>query len=322
MGQDLPSQLGSRLTRGGYPDPDASGLATVGERCETAVGRAAIDGPHGAERKRPLSGALRSTSDMATPSTRAEAAAVEDGAGVTKRTVDRSRVRALGVDVAVLAEPDRADGGCLRLDESSPLQPLRDDRSLAVHGALDELRPDIRVVSATYYISRVPWIVPGYLLNAIFDARAAFLVLHTLFFLGGGVLFYVLCRRWLGVAAAGLGYVALIGSQMYFNAHRWDYQEGAVLTYMIGAYAFSLVRTHPVCFGPRASRSEACLPRQWSRPASSTSSISWGSRFSIRSERGPTWAVRLRRFGSRRRCVRCRGSGASGGVRPLRQVAR
>ena len=40
-----------------------------------------------------------------------------------------------------------------------------------------------------------------------------------------------------------MGYVALIGCQMYFNAHRWDYQEGAVLTYMIGAYAFSLVRT-------------------------------------------------------------------------------
>jgi hypothetical protein len=97
--------------------------------------------------------------------------------------------------------------------------------------------------AGTYYISRVPWIVPGYLLNGIFDARTASLVLHTVYFLAGGVLFYVLCRRWLGVPAAAMGYVGLIGSQMYFNAHRWDYQEGAVLTYMIGAYAFSLVRT-------------------------------------------------------------------------------
>jgi hypothetical protein len=97
--------------------------------------------------------------------------------------------------------------------------------------------------SRTYYISRVPWIVPGYALNGIFEARTASLVLHAAFFLGGGVLFYVLCRRWLGVVAAAIGYVALIGSQMYFNAHRWDYQEGGVLTYMIGAYAFSLVRT-------------------------------------------------------------------------------
>src|SRR5262249_58918984 len=59
----------------------------------------------------------------------------------------------------------------------------------------------------------------------------------------GGVLFYVLCRRWLGAVPAAIGYVALIGSQMYFNAHRWDYQEGGVLTYMIGAYAFALPRT-------------------------------------------------------------------------------
>ena len=104
----------------------------------------------------------------------------------------------------------------------------------------------------TYYISRVPWIVPGYALNGIFDARTAALVLHTTFFLGGGVLFYVLCRRWLGVPAAAIGYVALIGSQMYFSAHRWDYQEGGVLTYMIGAYAFSLVRTQ----SPRTSAGE------------------------------------------------------------------
>ncbi len=97
--------------------------------------------------------------------------------------------------------------------------------------------------SRTYYISRVAWIVPGYVFNGIFDARTASIVLHTGYFLAGGVLFYVLCRRWLGVPAAAMGYVALIGCQMYFNAHRWDYQEGGVLTYMIGAYAFSLVRT-------------------------------------------------------------------------------
>jgi hypothetical protein len=97
--------------------------------------------------------------------------------------------------------------------------------------------------SGTYYISRVPWIVPGYLLNEVFDARTASLVLHTTFFLAGGVLFYVLLRRWLGVVAAATGYVALIGSQMYFNAHRWDYQEGAVITFMIATYAFALPRT-------------------------------------------------------------------------------
>ncbi len=37
---------------------------------------------------------------------------------------------------------------------------------------------------------------------------------------------------------------------MYFGAHRWDYQEGGVLTYMIGAYAFSLVRTQSPALRP------------------------------------------------------------------------
>jgi hypothetical protein len=96
------------------------------------------------------------------------------------------------------------------------------------------------VFHATYYVSRVPWIVPGYVLNELFDVRTAYFVLHTTYFFAGGLLFYALCRRYLGVVAAASGFVALIGSQMYYNAQRWDYQEGAVLTYMIAAYAFSL----------------------------------------------------------------------------------
>jgi hypothetical protein len=97
--------------------------------------------------------------------------------------------------------------------------------------------------AGTYYVSRIPWIVPGYLMNGIFDARTASLILHALFFFGGGVLFYVLCRRYLGPIAGAVGYVALIGNQLYFTAHRWDYQEGAVLTFMIATFAFALPRT-------------------------------------------------------------------------------
>jgi hypothetical protein len=97
---------------------------------------------------------------------------------------------------------------------------------------------------STYYASRLPWIIPGYLANGVLDPRPASLVVHTVFFLAGGICFYVLCRRWLGVLPAAIGYLALIGCQMYFNAHRWDYQEGAVLTYMLAALAFCLPRTH------------------------------------------------------------------------------
>jgi hypothetical protein len=96
----------------------------------------------------------------------------------------------------------------------------------------------------TYYTSRLPWIAPGLLANRLLEPGTAAIVLHSFYFFAGGVLFYVLCRRWLGAVPAAIGYVALIGSQMYFNAHRWDYVDGGVLTYMIGAYAFALPRTH------------------------------------------------------------------------------
>jgi hypothetical protein len=95
----------------------------------------------------------------------------------------------------------------------------------------------------TYYISRIPWIVPGYALNGVFDARIASLVLHTGLAVGGGLLFYVLCRRYVGAVAAAIGYTALLGNQMYFNAHRWDYPEGGVVAFLIAAYAFALPLT-------------------------------------------------------------------------------
>jgi hypothetical protein len=106
------------------------------------------------------------------------------------------------------------------------------------------------VLAGSYYTSRLPWIAPGLLANWLFEARTAAIVLHAFYFFAGGVLFYVLCRRWLGAVPAAIGYVALIGSQMYFNAHRWDYVDGAVLTYLIGAYAFALPRTRSLWLRP------------------------------------------------------------------------
>jgi hypothetical protein len=154
-----------------------------------------------------------------------------------------ARVRALAIDVAVLVVLTAATAVVYVWTKAplyNPFASIDPWLYTALWTNFDQIYGSF---SGTYYISRLPWILPGYALNGILDARTAALVLHTTYFLGGGVLFYVLCRRWLGVVAAAMGYVALIGSQMYFNAHRWDYQEGGVLTYMIGAYAFSLVRT-------------------------------------------------------------------------------
>jgi hypothetical protein len=173
---------------------------------------------------------------------RAEAARAGGGVGA-RRALVTDHVRGIGLDVAVLAGLTAATSVVYVWTKAPLYNPFGTIDPWLYTALWTNFDQIYEAFAGTYYISRLPWIVPGYALNGIFDARSAALVLHATYFLAGGVFFYVLCRRWLGVAAAAIGYVALIGSQMYFNAHRWDYQEGGVLTYMIGAYAFSLVRT-------------------------------------------------------------------------------
>jgi hypothetical protein len=95
----------------------------------------------------------------------------------------------------------------------------------------------------TYYVSRVPWIAPGYVLNLLFDYRVAYFIIHIVFFFAGAVLLYAVCRRWFGFTAAAMAYIGLCGNQMYFNDHRWDYETGGALTFVIAAIAFALPRT-------------------------------------------------------------------------------
>jgi hypothetical protein len=95
----------------------------------------------------------------------------------------------------------------------------------------------------TYYVSRVPWIAPGYVLNLLFDHRTAYFVIHIFFFAAGAIMLYVVCRRWFGFTAAAMAYIGLCGNQMYFNDHRWDYETGGALTFVIASIAFALPRT-------------------------------------------------------------------------------
>jgi hypothetical protein len=95
----------------------------------------------------------------------------------------------------------------------------------------------------TYYASRVPWIAPGYGLNLLFDHRTAYFIMHVSLFFGGALLFYIVCRRWFGVLAALAAYIGLVGNQMYFNEHRWDYESGGALTFVIASIAFALPKT-------------------------------------------------------------------------------
>jgi hypothetical protein len=180
---------------------------------------------------------------MGTPSTTAEPACAESGVGVANGVLEFAAVRAVAVDAVVLAALTAAAAGVYVWTKAplyNPLGTIDPWLYTALWTNFDQIYPAFH---GTYYVSRLPWILPGHALNGLFDPRSAALILHTTFFLAGGVLFYVLCRRWLGAVAAAIGYLSVIGSQMYFNAHRWDYQEGGVLTFMIATFAFALPRT-------------------------------------------------------------------------------
>jgi hypothetical protein len=95
---------------------------------------------------------------------------------------------------------------------------------------------------STYYVSRLPWIIPGLATHAIFEPHVAHLVLHFVFFAAGVGAAFVIVRR-LGSRSAAFAAAALLGlSQMYYNAHYTDYVDGAVITFILIGGALLLTR--------------------------------------------------------------------------------
>jgi hypothetical protein len=95
----------------------------------------------------------------------------------------------------------------------------------------------------TYYASRLPWIVPGYVANAVFGARVAYFAVHGTVFVLGGLFVFLLCRRFFGLLAAVVGLAALLGSQMFWNANRWDYWEGGTIAMLAASVYFATPQT-------------------------------------------------------------------------------
>jgi hypothetical protein len=94
----------------------------------------------------------------------------------------------------------------------------------------------------TYYAARLPWIIPGYVLHSLLPTKAAYFVLHACFFYGGGLFAYLLVRRYAGRVGAIAAFTFLLGTQLYFISESWNYFDGAIVTYMLGAFYFTLTR--------------------------------------------------------------------------------
>jgi hypothetical protein len=90
----------------------------------------------------------------------------------------------------------------------------------------------------TYFASRLPAILPGLFLNSFLTPQQAYLVLHLVFFLAGGVFLYLLVRTLFGVGVAVLLYPAVLLNAIYVDAHTWDYVDGFVITYLSGGLYF------------------------------------------------------------------------------------
>ncbi len=89
----------------------------------------------------------------------------------------------------------------------------------------------------TYYGSRLPWILPGYLAYHLFEAKTANYVLHFAFYYAATFSLYSLLRRAVGSSNALLGAV-LFGTYTHFlSAIGWDYVDGAGDTYFLVALA-------------------------------------------------------------------------------------
>ena len=90
----------------------------------------------------------------------------------------------------------------------------------------------------TYYFSRLPWIVPGYIAYHLLPATWAYFALHGCFFYLGGIFTYLLLssryNRYVGI----VGFALLVANPLYLMSHGWEYVDGAGIVYSLGGMYF------------------------------------------------------------------------------------
>ncbi|MGD9968694.1 MAG: hypothetical protein AB7T59_19405 [Hyphomonadaceae bacterium] len=95
---------------------------------------------------------------------------------------------------------------------------------------------------ATYYATRVSYIVPAALLSSLFGSELGYMVLRglLLILLSSSVFFMV--RAWFGTATAVfMSVVASVGPWL-LRELLWDYTDGIALTYLLAAFCLALDR--------------------------------------------------------------------------------
>lgn len=91
-----------------------------------------------------------------------------------------------------------------------------------------------------YWTSRLPWIIPGIAVHGVLPPVAAYFVLHVTYFVAGGLLVYLIARRFYGVRVALVTASIFLLSPLVFDAHQNDYPDGPTITYLLAATYFGL----------------------------------------------------------------------------------
>jgi len=92
----------------------------------------------------------------------------------------------------------------------------------------------------TYYVSRLPWILPGRLAFAIAGPEVASLLLCGAIVAVSAVSLYWMVRWYYGRAPAALAVVVLITNPYFMASAGWQYPDGAAIAYAMGGLALYL----------------------------------------------------------------------------------
>src|ERR1700719_5427288 len=98
------------------------------------------------------------------------------------------------------------------------------------------LREFLTAFGGTYYASRVPWTVPGWLLHLIFSDEHALYVLHFgVFYLAAFSLYHAIGNIFANRAAA-FTTALVMGTHAYFLvAVGWDYVDGYSIAWLLAS---------------------------------------------------------------------------------------
>ncbi len=98
----------------------------------------------------------------------------------------------------------------------------------------------VRVSGATYYLSRLPWILPGALVFKIARPEAATVILNALILAASAASLYFIVSRHYGKRPATLACLALATNPYFMYSVAWDYPDGPAVAYSFIALAFLL----------------------------------------------------------------------------------